>query len=283
MKNIKVIIAAALIAVIGTFTACEEDDQANEIFITPRNVPEILEVGDTTELEFSIQSDANLSKIELFKNNDRIDTKEEDFKEKTSDIYKYKFAADTNEGGTTLDFSVYVTDKDDMEERYDFEIVIEALPEPAEEFSAKIMGAHENSDHGSFLDAHSGTVYLVSDAMNNQEDIDMLYFYGSTNEATIAAPDDEDAEQFNVYELDNWDTRNATRFTDLLDINFAGIETEADIEDEVSSPENTKSNLLEIGDVVGFETVDEKKGVFEVVDIATGTEGYIEINIKIQP
>ncbi|MFW6364542.1 MAG: hypothetical protein ACOCZ4_00915, partial [Bacteroidota bacterium] len=117
----------------------------------------------------------------------------------------------------------------------------------------------------------------------NQEDIDMLYFHGSENEATIAAPDDEDAEQFNVYELDDWDTRNATRFTDILDINFAGIETEADIEDEVSSPENTKSNLLEIGDVVGFETVDEKKGVFEVVDIATGTEGYIEINIKIQP
>lgn len=170
-----------------------------------------------------------------------------------------------------------------MEERYDFEIDIEALPEPAEEFSAKIMGAHENSEHGSFLDAHSDTVYLVSDAKNNQEDIDMLYFYGDKNEATIAAPDDEDEEEFNVYELDNWDTRNATRFTDLLDINFAGIETEADIEDEVSSPENTKASSLEIGDVVGFETVDEKKGVFEVVDIETGTEGYIEINIKIQP
>ncbi|MFP4447661.1 MAG: hypothetical protein ACLFPH_02930, partial [Bacteroidales bacterium] len=197
MKNIKLILFAALIVVAGTFTACEEDGEENEIFITPRNVPETLEVGDTTELEFSIQSDANLSKIELFKNNDRIDTKEEDFKEKTSDIYKYKFAADTNEAGTTLDFSVYVTDKDDMEERYDFEIDVEALPEPVEEFSAKIMGAHENSEHGSFLDAHSGTVYSVTDAMNNQEDIDMLYFYGSENEATIAAPDDEDAEQFN--------------------------------------------------------------------------------------
>lgn len=283
MKKLKLLFAVTLIATMGIFTACEEDGETNEIYITPRNVPETMAIGDTVDLEFSIQSDANLEMIELFKNNDRIDTKEEDFKEKNSDIYTYTFTPDTSEAGTTLEFALYVSDKDELEERYDFEIEIEALPEPVEEFTAKIMGGDENADYGSFLDAHAGTVYSVSDAMNNQEDIDMLYFYGSENEATIAAPDDQDAEQFSVYNLDEWTTRNETRFTDVMDISYANIETETDIDNEVTSPENTKANNLEVGNVIGFETVSGHKGVFEVVEIVTERDGYIEINVKMQP
>ncbi|MFO8236431.1 MAG: hypothetical protein R6U04_13625 [Bacteroidales bacterium] len=63
--------------------------------------------------------------------------------------------------------------------------------------------------------------------------------------------------------------------TAVLDISFADIETKANINDAFSSSDNTGVIDLASNDVVGVETEDGVKDVFEVNDILTGTTGYI--------
>lgn len=296
MKQVKIILSIAMIAMIGVFTACEDDEDPNEIFITERNAPETLAVGDTTELEFSIQSDADLAKIELLKNNDRLDTKEENFKEKTSDIYTYKFTPDTSDAGNTLSFALYVTDEDDLEERYDFEITVEEIEvtgDPIKTYSDKLLGSYEASEGSSFASI-DGTIYSWSDASNNSEKIDLVYFYGATNEATIAAPDDSDAES--VFDFSNWTTQNSTKFgtTTLTANDFDAIDDDIEIKEEATELTASKVNQLSVDDVIAFETASSsanasKKGLIKINSITTDpdgdpdtSDGTIDITVKVQ-
>jgi len=290
MKEIKIILSIALIAMIGLFTSCEDDETTNEIFITERNAPESIKVGDTTELEFSIQSDADLAKIELFKNNDRLNTKEDNFKENTSDIYTYTFIADTSDAGKTLSFALYVIDENDLEERYDFEIAVEEIEvtgDPIETYSDKILGSYDNTSDGSSFASIDGTVYSWSDASANSEKVDLVYFYGATNEATLAAPNDSDAES--VFDFSNWDTQNATKFgtTTLTASDFDAIDDDITIKEEASDLTATKVNQLSVDDVIAFETAStsahaSKKGLIKINSITTGSDGTIDITVKVQ-
>ena len=278
MKQIKIILSIAMIAMIGFFTACEEDEGTNEIFITERNAPETMAVGDTAVLEFSIQSDADLAKIELFKNNDRLNTKEENFKENTSDIYTYTFIPDTTE------------DENDLEERYDFEIAVEEIEvtgDPIITYSDKILGSYDNTSDGSSFASIDGTVYSWTDASSNSEKIDLVYFYGATNEATIAAPDDSDAES--VFDFSNWTTQNSTKFgtTTLTASDFDAVDDDIEIKEEATDLTASKVNQLSVDDVIAFETAStssnpSKKGLIKINSITTGSDGTIDITVKVQ-
>jgi hypothetical protein len=113
--------------------------------------------------------------------------------------------------------------------------------------------------------------------------IDIVYFYGATNNASLAAPDDAGANEFSVFALDSWSTKNSTKFTAVLAVDFDTVLGAEDIDGFVSStPANSKASKLSAGDVVGFETANGQKGLVKVTDITTGETGSITISVKIQ-
>ena len=285
MKKINYFLLIGLIGLVGVFTACEEDDPLgleDEISITIGSgaVTEAA-VGDVISFDVSIVADAKIEELEIRKGTSTIETVT-DFLNKTSDVYSFEYTVVEADAGQTLDFAFIVTDKKDNTEQEDYVVTIAELAANISEYTAVIMGAHENATYGSFLNAVDGQVYKVSDAKDNQGKVDIVYYHGATNKATLAAPDDAGAAEFSVYDLSNWTTKNATRFTGKLTVDYANVVTSANIDAEVSSPSATKANELSVGDVVGFETAGGKKGIVKVSEITSGTEGSITIEVKIQ-
>jgi len=122
-------------------------------------------------------------------------------------------------------------------------------------------------------------------------DIDFGYYYGETNQATIASPN---AYNLAGIDISDWNTRNATEFklTTITDEEYLSLTTSADLaaawdrEDNISEGE-TIANLA-VGDVVAFQLDTENKdglyGVFKVMNIEPGTEtnNYTEIEVLVQ-
>ena len=151
-------------------------------------------------------------------------------------------------------------------------------------FTAVLMGA-QASTTGSFLDANTGTVYTQADANANQELVDIVYYYGSTNAATLCAPNDETVNggTGNLALCESWTTNNATTFGSSL---ITAAEFDAMTDDalllSIADLANSKVTDLAVDNLIAFETVDGKKGLIKVSDLVAATDGTITINVVMQ-
>ena len=291
MRKTKTILAIALIAMMGVFTACEEDGTTEpQITISETSVPDSIEAGVQTTLEFSVITDEKIEQIELRKGTQTLNTKTDGFTDNSADNYAYTgVLADTSEAGSSLSFALIVTDNKDNQETHNFELYvkeIEVIGDPINTYADKLLGSY-NANEGSSFASIDGTVYSWNDATNNSDEVDFVYFYGATNEATIAAPDDTDAGS--VFDFSGWNTLNATKFgaTTLTAAEFDAIDDDVEIVAEAADLTESKANQLAIDDVVAFETAStsahpSKKGLFIVNDITTGDDGTIDITVKVQ-
>jgi hypothetical protein len=185
-------------------------------------------------------------------------------------------------------FIFTITDKDGVSKELSFNIttVVTTGPGPINTFSMKIMGA-QGSTTGSSFASIDGTVYDLADAKINAAKIDWLYFYGATNFATIAAPDDPDAKDvFNnaTNGLQTWSVLNPTRFKKIataVDWNSITNDSLIVILTE-SGVDLTKANNLDITDVVGFVSATGKKGLIRVEEITGTNAGTMTISVKVQ-
>ncbi len=185
--------------------------------------------------------------------------------------YDYKFSV-TDKEGQSYSVVVKVTKKE------------EAQAPTATEYTAVLMGAQSNASLGSFYDVESNTVYLLSDASNNQAAIDFVYYYGSTNMATIAAPNDEtvNGASGDFSWTENWSTQNATSFYVLSNVDFDAIQTTADVDNALTGQTSPLSKVtqLAVGSVIGFTTAAGTNGVFKVTEVVAGNDGTIKIDVK---
>jgi hypothetical protein len=162
----------------------------------------------------------------------------------------------TAEGGLTAETQLNVT-------------VIESGVE-VNTFTGIELGSF-NDVVGSFYNTADNEVYDIAEAMLNQEKVDFLFFKGAENINTIAAPDDEEAATIETFLLDQWTTKNQTRFnlTEMDAETFDAIE-ETHIFPEFNDEEAlTRVNELEVDQVVLFRTNAGKLGYFKVVDLYT--------------
>lgn len=135
----------------------------------------------------------------------------------------------------------------------------------------KTLGSYDNTT-GSFFSAKTCTVYTVSEAKNNQAAVDFLYFYGSSNFATIAAPDDADANTISTFQLNTWTTKNATRFKTVSGFDFTNATpTSITVAWTAGGAESSKINSLGVGGMFLFKTADGRYGVAKVNSIS-GTD-----------
>lgn len=187
------------------------------------------------------------------------------------------------------DFVCTVWDKGDQSSTISFTVTTEPAAPNITTYEDKILGSYASATGSSFASV-DGTVYSLADAINNAEAIDFMYFYGNTNLATLAAPDDDAAGDVFDSEpngLQNWSVLNATRFKETT-LNSAAFDAIASSSQLVpvcilpTPPDQSKINNLAVGDVLAFETADEHYGLIRI-DAITGTaDGSIEITVKVQ-
>lgn len=184
-----------------------------------------------------------------------------------------------------------ITDKDGYSNEVALNITTESAAGPINWFTQKWLGSYANPDTGSSFASIDGTVYKIADAKANSGKVDLVYFYGATYGATIAAPDDGIAET--VFSgpdgLATWDTRNSTRFKkcDAASIDFDAIQDDTAILEQTetgvtnSRISNTEDGLAE-GDILAFITEGGKHGLIRIDEIIPGTAGSMAISVKVQ-
>jgi len=143
-----------------------------------------------------------------------------------------------------------------------------------------VLGSYDNTT-GSFFSSKTCDIYTVGEAKNNQSAVDFIYFYGATNHATLAAPNDADANTISTFELNTWSTKNATTFKMASSFDFGGA-TVASIMTawNAGGSELTKASELSNGQVYVFKTADNRYGAIKVNSITAGANGTINIDVK---
>lgn len=159
-------------------------------------------------------------------------------------------------------------------------------------YSAKMMGGQTNTSLGSFFASDSGIVYLsgatgASAALQGR--IDLVYYFGTANQATLGAPNDSltNVAHENNSSLSTWTVKNATKFykTALTPVEFMLSANDSLIKTvDAASITASSANLLQVGSVVAFKTVAGKSGLIHVgsIDGTTGSDRSITINVKVQ-
>jgi hypothetical protein len=179
-----------------------------------------------------------------------------------------------------------VVDKAGYSSEISFNITTEAAAGPINTFSMKILGAQTAATGSSFASI-DGTIYSLAEAKANQAKVDFMYYYGATDLATLAAPDDAHAAQIFTNAtngLQTWTTKNATRFKLVSDV----INWDAITDDEVivaqcaSGVTESRIPGLVAGKYLAFITASGKKGMIKVESITTGDSGDITISVKVQ-
>lgn len=158
-------------------------------------------------------------------------------------------------------------------------------------YTAILMGGQNNVNVGSFWSSVDNKVMKQAEAVANQAKVDLLYFYGTINQATIAAVDDDQAAIAWNNLFNTWTVKNATRFKKIGNIDWNNVTeyNDALILENATDLTESRANLLQVGDVVAFQTAATsanpgKKGLFKVLSIdgTMGADRTITIEVKIQ-
>lgn len=297
MRKFQLLAGLLLITGLGLFTSCSKDDTTEDL------TPTMNFVGGSG----FISDDATLGAGELFKvgvnasANSTSSTKLVNFKVvRTFDNIAYTvidstFSSSTfNLSFTTAAYPVAgserwtftIKDKDGESKELAFVITTVGTAPDITTFTDVVLGSYDNATIGSSFASSTGDVFKIAEAKANAANVDWLYFYGVTNLATLAAPDDAAAATiFNsaTNGLQTWSVRNATRFRLVTEgAVWDNINTAADIAAIATGTTETKVNDLQTGNIVAFKTVDNKYGVIAIGSIVTGAAGSITYTVKVQ-
>ncbi len=179
-----------------------------------------------------------------------------------------------------------VTDKDGQTNEISVNITTENAAGPITAFDQKILGSYQSTTGSSFASV-DGSIYSLAEAKANQAKVDWMYFYGASDLATLAAPDDAHAALvFNsaTNGLQTWTTKNTTRFRKVTTvIDWNAITDDSIIMTEAATePDQSRMATLASSDVLLFKTVTGLYGMIKVNNIAVGADGTIDISVKVQ-
>ena len=285
MKKIVLLLSVLLIGLSGFFTGCDEAEEIIDpklSFFGGDYIDEDVTVDPGAVLKFSwlaTKGASNLASFTIERDGVALSGYPDD--DIPNDNYEGQVTleAPMNEGIYVYKFTV--TDNKSRTASVSFNITVESSGGPINTWEAT-LGSHQSATGSSFAST-TGVVYSMTDATANSALIDFLYYYGNTNLATLAAPNDADAATV-FGALSSWTTRNATKFatTTVSEAEFTAISDDLAIVAAATGASATDVNELSTGDVVAFVTAAGKMGLVKVGTIATGAGGTMAIVVKVQ-
>lgn len=176
------------------------------------------------------------------------------------------------------------------------------------EISATLGAQNINSSYGGFLDLTTGEVYVLEEAAENQEKIDIVYTYGKTTKINFLAPSSTGLSYFGKRYKENtatWEKKNKGSFIILEDNRenvklYRNTKTTEDLKDlyvrafkEVSEREDydrkkhgprVRVGSVNMGDIVIFRSRSKDLyAIGRVVDFVQGYQGSVRVDFKVTP
>jgi len=284
MKQVKIILGIALVAMIGIFTACEEDETATIDITAKTTNPDSIEVNIPVTLAFSIITDENIESIKLTKNNGQIDLKEEGFSSKTSDTYIYNDTlARSNEASSTLNMGLTVTDSKGNSKTESFDIYVKDTSSQEITLTTysdiKVYGALGDGTNEDLFSVKTGQVYTYNELSSEDKDmIDFVYAYSDLKSFAdqLISPADLPSDYHNGETLPN-----TTYMAKVTDVTFSEVNGN-DIVENISSL-SSKNLDIASGDVIAFGTENGHKGYLKLTEVSGGSgnaSDYIVFDVK---
>lgn len=155
-------------------------------------------------------------------------------------------------------------------------------------YTAKLLAAPlADGTSETFISLLDGQVYTIDQGEEFVDFWDFGYYYGASNNASLASTSDYPSAIINIPEIANTsDPLNNTFFakSTKTSADFDAVTASGDL-DFITEPESETVTGLEADQIIEFVDDYGKKGLIRVVQVV-GTDGaddYIEIDIKVQP
>jgi hypothetical protein len=295
MRKIKLLAGLVLLTSIGFFTSCSKDS-------TEDLSPSISFIGGTGFTDGDVSLDAgelfkvgitaaanatsgkNLVKFKVVRTFDNIPVTVLDSTINT-DNFSVQFTTTAVPEVGQERWTFTITDKDGELNELSFIVTTAATAGEINSYDDIILGSYDNATYGSSFASSTGTVYKIADAKLNSAKVDWVYFYGVTNLATLAAPDNADAATIftGANGLTNWATRNATRFSKVTSaIVWDNITNDSEITAVAGGASESKESQLQTGNILAFKTTSGKMGLIKIGVITSGAAGSIGYSVKVQ-
>jgi hypothetical protein len=299
MKRILMFLGAIMLSSMMLFTACTDDSDPVDL---PPSISFVAGAGFISDDEtvtvntpFVVKilaqanatSGAKIQSISITRifNNQTVGDTSFLFNDATV-TFEITFMSYPEAGLENIEFEA--TDKDGQKDKISLQITTQdVIGGELNTWTERILGSWDNPTGSSFASIN-GNVYTIDQAFANQSLIDYMYWWAaSTNSATIGAPDDENAaDVFNTgsYKLDNWTTKNATRFktTTVNSAAFDAMTDAADIIDIATGADQTRLANLAVDQVIAFVTVTNKHGLIRIKSFTSGSDGTLTIDVKVE-
>jgi hypothetical protein len=246
--------------------------------------------GATVNYEVIVSSDTDLSKVEMSgKSGSTVLFAEDTTFAAGVQAAIVNFVANipgTVVAGTTLtvDFTAYNEGETTTVTR-----TINVVAGEINTYTAVIMSDLENPNGSSFLSVDSGTLMTLNQAIATPAKVDILYYYGNTNQASLCAPTDQAVRAFtdaqNRIIVDRLTTKNDTKLASvtMTPADFTAVTNDGPIIAKKPATTATSVTKLAKDNVLYCQTVTGKMALILVKNI-TGTQGtsYITIEVKVQ-
>lgn len=283
-----------LLSLSPLFMGCPAGPTDNPAIITVATVPSGVTTaspGNTVSFKITVSSDNDLQSLSV---------KESINGASSASLLDSTFSKSTGTAASlTWDYKVSVSALDGEKHEYTFlltddkgntaeakQTITISSSSSVSSYSNVTLGADQNSN-GSFFNTTSGLVYTVTPAKANQTLVDFVYYYGTTNLATLSCPSETGANAFTSLQLDQWTpaNKNSTNYIKVTGVDFATTSTGAAIQTAYTSASGTadlKANMLAKDDVIAFKTKGGKYGLVKVNAITPDRTGTINLDVKVQ-
>ncbi len=151
-------------------------------------------------------------------------------------------------------------------------------------YESLILSAQNENNPGSFFSFISGESYALDAASQNQELIDLVYYFGE-DDLTMGSPGANIEDGIFDPNPATWETRRTTRYIaiDLPPGAFDDAQNDSLLIVSYTEGEGKrKAKYLGAGSTFSFQTQDLKYGIFRVIEVEGSDAGTIKVDIKIQ-
>jgi hypothetical protein len=165
-------------------------------------------------------------------------------------------------------------------------------PKPEEKKNIVTLGSQLNTTHKGFFSVSEGKTYNQSEAFDNQAKIDIISFYDisvTDNLTSFGAPGSNIRDIFTGDTAPaNWTVKNQTYFTlPTSPITIEEFNALKDGDDAIQTYYNSAqtsgnrmSKNLQVDDIRCFKTASDTYGIYLVLEVVQGENGYIKIEYK---
>jgi len=206
----------------------------------------------------------------------------------SADAYNVVYTIPTLNVASVAEYTFKITASDGETAEASFNVTTTAAA--INSYTAVLLGGQLNANLGSFYSTADNSVMNLATARTNSQKADMVYYFGTTNEASIVAISDAQLADVPTFvECATWTTKNSTKFKLTTGVDWATIVDESGITANTTGLVDTHVNKLKVGDIVAFQTATtsnnaSKKGLYKVIEIngTSGADLSIKIEVKIQ-